>query len=267
MRVTHRMMTEGIKDTLVRRSSRLEDAHRRMSEVKRIFKPSDDPGALSRLLSLRSLLRETEDRRFQTRAALSVLAMADSALSEACEVMHKASDIAVTSGGTLNEEDLKNSLALQVKELIDQLNMTAATRYDDLYLFCQDANTKGAAGIFGFGMTKDGIFAPALAALEALYNELSAGRQASDGTIEALQEGLRNILAFRTQAGARTNRLEALEMRLITLEEDLIRRKSVEEEVDIALAMIDLREEEMVYQAALSATARVMQVSLVDYLR
>ena len=69
------------------------------------------------------------------------------------------------------------------------------------------------------------------------------------------------------QVGAAYNRIDAAERKgsdsLVTLKTAL----SEVEDTDLPKAMVDLQMHEVAYQAALASTARVMQPSLVDFLR
>ena len=71
----------------------------------------------------------------------------------------------------------------------------------------------------------------------------------------------------RAQVGARTNRLETQQSRLKDLElnvEDLL---SKTEDADMAKAMVDFSMQQSIYQSALQSGARVLQPSLLDFLR
>lgn len=265
MRITHKVISMDIKENITLRTNRMQQAHKRMSEGKRLYVPSDDPGAVSRVLAIRTLLGDVADRRFQAEAGVSVLNAADSAINEADNVMQKATELAVASGGGLNEID-RNNIALQVEGLLTQLESAADTLYDDRPLFIEADNTTGATGFLGLGLAKEAVFGEAIAALKSLHADLKNGEAATDETLKTIRDGLDALLVYRTQIGVRTNRLEAMQRRLIELEQDLTKRRSIEEEVDIAQALIDLKEEEAAYQSALHATARVMSVSLVDFL-
>ena len=71
----------------------------------------------------------------------------------------------------------------------------------------------------------------------------------------------------RAQVGARANRLETQQSRLKDLElnvEDLL---SKTEDADMAKAMVDFSMQQSIYQSALQSGARVLQPSLLDFLR
>ncbi len=266
MRITQGMISLSIKENLARRASRYEQAQKRAADGVRVFRPSDDPGAVSRILAMRSLLGDVADRRYQAESGISVLNAADAVLNEIDNIIQKANELAIASGGGVNESDRKNSMAVHVEELIKQVQLTADTFYDDRPIFPDNESMLGATGVLDLGLSKDNVFGPAIAALQELHAELANGASASAQTMEHIKSGLDNLMIYRTRVGACTNRFEAVKDRMIEMEQDLLDRKSAEQEVDIALAIIDMKEEEVAYQSALSATSRIMQVSLVDFL-
>jgi flagellar hook-associated protein 3 FlgL len=75
------------------------------------------------------------------------------------------------------------------------------------------------------------------------------------------------VMREQTDLGSRMSRLELIEARL---EEDRINYKKLlsdNEDVDYTEAAMEMRLAETVYQAALQVGARIMQLSLADYIR
>ncbi|HEY8341514.1 MAG TPA: flagellin, partial [Calditerricola sp.] len=76
-----------------------------------------------------------------------------------------------------------------------------------------------------------------------------------------------NLLAVRATVGARMNRFELIRYRLEADEVNVTRLLSKEEDADMAEVITNLKTAENVYRAALAAGARIIQPSLVDFLR
>ncbi len=78
---------------------------------------------------------------------------------------------------------------------------------------------------------------------------------------------MRNVSDALGEIGARYNRVETMKNRanhqIVTLRSSL----SEVEDIDLPATIMDLQLQETAYKAALSATARVIQPSLVDFLR
>ena len=84
------------------------------------------------------------------------------------------------------------------------------------------------------------------------------------GELEDMED---RLLTARSDVGARMNRLEATKLRYT---DDIITYKALKsqvEDVDVAETIMYLKTQEAVYHASLAAGARLIQPSLVDYLR
>jgi flagellar hook-associated protein 3 FlgL len=69
------------------------------------------------------------------------------------------------------------------------------------------------------------------------------------------------------EVGARTNRFELVENRLLDEKNGLKELRGQVADVDMADAIIQLQTRENILQASLATGARIMQVSLIDYIR
>ncbi len=106
--------------------------------------------------------------------------------------------------------------------------------------------------------------------------------QTFDNLITALDEGnsdsissilgvvdsdLNSVLRVRADIGARMNRLELTSNRLSTYNINFTKLMSQNEDVDMAETIMNLQNEENVYKASLAGGAKIIQPSLVDFLR
>ena len=88
-----------------------------------------------------------------------------------------------------------------------------------------------------------------------------------DDSIAALNNQTTKIVDARANLGARMNRLELVENRLA--EQEVIAKKTMSENEDIHFeeAITNLITQESLHRAALSAGSRIIQPTLVDFLR
>ena len=105
--------------------------------------------------------------------------------------------------------------------------------------------------------------------LKRLANNLNNdnGTRISEININNLDEDLDQLLSMRSETGAKQKRMEMTRNRL---EEDKVKLeelKSDNEDVDIAKTIMDLKMSENVYRAALSSGSRIIQPSLVDFIK
>src|SRR5699024_2215288 len=88
-----------------------------------------------------------------------------------------------------------------------------------------------------------------------------------NNSIEELDDAINNTVNARADLGARMNRLELVENRLD--EQEVIAKATMSENegVDFEKAITNLITQETMHRAALSAGSRIIQPSLLDFLR
>jgi flagellar hook-associated protein 3 FlgL len=102
-----------------------------------------------------------------------------------------------------------------------------------------------------------------------LRDNLIAGNTAaiSTGDINNLDRSIDNVLAYRAEIGAKINRLELHKERLGDMRVNFTKLLSANEDADMAEVIMNLQIQENVYRASLSTGARIIQPTLVDFLR
>lgn len=92
-------------------------------------------------------------------------------------------------------------------------------------------------------------------------------KAALSNLLDNIDTQMGNLLRVRAGLGARMNRVELTANRLEDDNVNFTKLMSKNEDVDIAEAIMNLRNELSVYEASLSTGAKVIQPSLVDFLR
>lgn len=105
-----------------------------------------------------------------------------------------------------------------------------------------------------------------------MFDDLIVGLKG--GSLPAINNGLaridlqfNNISAVRSEIGVKTNRLELTLNRIESDTLNLTGLLSKNEDADIAEVIMNLKMQESVYQASLSGGAKIIQPSLLDFLR
>jgi flagellar hook-associated protein 3 FlgL len=111
--------------------------------------------------------------------------------------------------------------------------------------------------------TSDDIFQTMSDLKTALLNNNISGVQEAMTELESQFEHVTNKIS---SIGSRTIRMEVKERIFEDLKLVDTERLSMIEDADLAAAVIDLKEIEVAYQAAMNSSGKVMQLSLVDYL-
>ena len=170
----------------------------------------------------------------------------------------------------MDNQDIEYEFGVSTRININSLakNVYTDKMYADLVDFCNLFTTMSANTLDSImaatGMAED-------KAKEVLQTEQDHLRRMSQQKFNSLLGLLDShssvVMREQTDLGSRMSRLELIEARL---EEDRINYKKLlsdNEDVDYTEAAMEMRLAETVYQAALQVGARIMQLSLADYIR
>ncbi|NMA85986.1 MAG: flagellar hook-associated protein FlgL [Tissierellia bacterium] len=108
--------------------------------------------------------------------------------------------------------------------------------------------------------------------LIAVFDELSAALEKNDPdeiqkSITRLQDSMEQVLAVNAEVGAKMNRLELTQKKLGVQMESVKELLSLNEDVDLAEITIEIGEAQNIYMSSLMVGAKVIQPSLVEFLR
>lgn len=264
-----------------------------MSSGKRVNQPSDDPAAADDMLRLRADQRAIAQQKRNAADGDAWLTTVDSALVSSLSIVRKARDLTVRAGSGALSVEAREALAAELEALRDQLRDQANTTYGGRLVF---AGTSSEAQAFGAGpgYAFQGV---AGASVERRVGPDASVRVDSDGSavfgqgtesvfavLDALAQGVRAgadlsadqdrldvrmnaMLGEVSAVGARHNRvlsaIDELEDRTLTVRTQL---GSIED-VDLAATIVELQAQEVAYRGALAATSKVLQPTLLDFLR
>jgi flagellar hook-associated protein 3 FlgL len=275
----------------------LAESQRQVSTGKRILTPSDDPVGVAIGLGLRRDQSATATWNRNIDDSLTWLATTDSALGQALEIVQRARELAVQGGnGTLSEAS-RQLIASEVAGLRGQFVEVGNSSLGGRFIFGGtgtdaqpfDPATAAAAlpvntgaitrevapgSVLSVNITADrlqdapggtpDIFTVLQELSDALQTNDTAGISAALDRLDAHQD---NISALRGEGAAKINRLELTQSRYAAQTIAMGDQLSKIEDVDMAEAITSLTMRESVYKAALATGARVIQPSLVDFLR
>lgn len=292
-RVTQRMLTEGSLDHLQRGLGRLAKVQEQLSTGRIINRPSDNPTGTTTAMRLRASMSDQTQYARNAQDGIGWLTQIDTALDSTTSTVRRARDLALQGANAASSGPVsREALAIEIDGLRDALIGFANTTYLESPVF--GGVTGGAAAydtsggyvgtpgdvlrrvadgvqvkvdlngtdVFGDGATS--VFAE----LDALSAALRSGDQVGiKGAITSLNTRLDTVTAARTAAGARYQRIEQADVIAADAKMSLENTLSTVENADLARTTVDLKMQEIAYQASLAATSRVMQPSLLDFLR
>ena len=286
--IANRALT-GLQGNLTR-MSRLQE---QLTSGKQIQRPSDSPAGTAAALGIRSDMRAIQQYTRNADNGLGWLATADTTLTSGLDQVRRVRDLTLQgmSSVSAGSAQARDALAAEVDQIRESLINLANTRYGDRPVF-GGTTANGAAytpagaymgetepvqrtladgvrvrvdtdgpATFGTGNTQlFTVLADISQALRTDPSALNAGLGRLDTAMQRLQTQLSDV-------GARYNRLaqmrQTAEDRLLTLRTEL----SDVEDIDLPETIMHLQLQETAYQAALGATARAVQPSLMDFLR
>lgn len=293
-RVTQTMMSQRSLQGMQLSLSNLARTQEQLSSGRILNRPSDSPTDTTAAMRLRSSLADARQHVRSAEDGKGWLNQADTTLQSMLNETRRARELVLqgANGGVMSAS-AREALAIEVDQLRESLISQANTTYLERPVFGgvtggdvaydPDGNYVGttagqvtrtvadgvtirvdldAAAVFGPHGAN--LFDDLAAAADALRTGDPAGISASLDKLHLGMERLTNGLA---EVGGRTQRLEAALQRAKDGELSLTSSLTEIENVDLPKAMVELQLQEVAYQAALGATARVLQPSLLDFLR
>ena len=295
-RVTQSMMSHSALSGLQTSLRRVSDLQEQLSTGRTINRPSDDPIGAASAMKLRSTKAEQAQYSRNADDGLAWLNQIDGALGSAGDQLRRARDLAVqgANSGSMGQQ-ARDALATEVDQIRQGITSVANTTYLNRPVFNGvDKGSTAYAGSTGpvtwsgtpgnvvrrvgdgvdinvnvngpdaFGTDGGSVFDH----LAALSTALRAGNTGDiSAAIDTLKTDSDRISTARADVGTRTNRIELAKSRAEDAGLTLSSSISEVENVDLAKATVDLQLQQVAYQAALAATAKVMQPSLQDFLR
>jgi flagellar hook-associated protein 3 FlgL len=306
-RITSSMMTRSLLSDINDVASRQDATRRQMSSGKQITKPSDDPYATARAMSLRTDLAGIQQHERNVQEAQSWMSVTDTTLSSITDLAQHARELVVQGATDTLPQTSRNAIADQIDQVIAGMKQEANASYDGRYVLSGSrtntkpydstlqATTAGTTPNDGYsgdaasqlreigpGVTlavnvrgdevlggTPGASGNMLGVLRDIATHLRAGDTQSLGNadLKALDGQIDNVLAVQARVGAGMNRLETASSRLAQIEESATSMLSNTEDADMAKVLTDFSTQQAVYQSALQAGARIVQTSLLDFLR
>ncbi|EIJ80515.1 flagellar hook-associated protein FlgL [Bacillus methanolicus PB1] len=305
MRVTQSMLSNNMLRNLTSSYERLGKYQEQLTTGKKISRPSDDPVVAMKGIAYREDLAKVHQYQRNIGEAHSWIDSADDALDKVGLALQRVQELVVqASSDTATPEDRKK-IADEIDQIQKQIVDVANTKIGGKYIF-NGADTKnplftGYPDDTGNNLnltanpnTSDveiEVFDGITLDVNINGKELFTGTTGQDGIVGMLQnlkidlrdaaktgtdiggylsqvEGQQDkLLASRSELGAKQNRVEMMEERLATREVIITKVMSNNEDIDYEKTITELISQESVHRAALSVGARIIQPTLMDFLR
>ncbi|MGM0446587.1 MAG: flagellar hook-associated protein FlgL [Bacillota bacterium] len=302
MRITDSMMVGNMLENLTNNKERLNTLNQQLSSGKQFSKPSDDPIKVTTSMSYSNQVNNYEQYQKDINNAKSWLETTENTLSDSTEVMQRANELAIYGANdSLNEKDRAN-MAEEVKELRNELISISNSKLGSDYLFSGQATDQKPISLnpdynyndpaenhyvefngdknkirrkisddnkLTVNLNAEDVFKENIETLNKMYENLKAGESGEKIASYAnnIQEGMDKSFGYRAEIGAKVNRMDLIENRIDDDVLNIQKLNSKSEDIDLTEVVTDLKMSENVYKASLSSAARVIQPSLVDFIK
>ncbi|MEN1967321.1 flagellar hook-associated protein FlgL [Lentibacillus sp. N15] len=293
MRITQSMLSNNMLRNISSSYDQLNTYMDQLSTGKKINRPSDDPVIAMKGMNYRSQATAIEQYKRNTGEVHNWMDNSDAALDKATQAMQKLRELAVQASNGTNDTQERESIRKEAEQLKEYLIDIANTKVNDKYIFNgTDTNTKPVTINEAGELTVPGKTKPVMIEVasgtklqanvdpssvfsEGLFQDIDSllsalgdnDQSAIEQHIDKLDDHINDTINSRADLGARMNRLDLVENRLG--EQEVISKKvmSDNEDIDYEKVITQLITQESMHRAALSAGSRIIQPSLVDFLR
>ncbi|TQS74830.1 flagellar hook-associated protein FlgL [Ornithinibacillus gellani] len=297
MRVTQNMLANNMLRNISSSYSKLGKYMEQLNTGKKVHKPSDDPVIVMKGMSYRSEVSRIGQYMRNTGEVHNWMDNSDAALDKATKTLQKLQELAVQASNDTYDAEARSSIAEEAAQLKEHLISIANTSVNGKYIFngtnttekpydpdgnkqdsfnadtvlieiapgvTLEANVNGDR-VFGTpeGTDEGNVFE----VIDTFINRLTNEEGDISASIEDLEASLNQVINARADLGARMNRLDLIEDRLSEQELVATNMMSKNEDIDYEKVITDLITQESIHRAALAAGSKIIQPSLLDFLR
>ncbi len=301
LRITQNSMNRtqlmGLNNSL----SRLQNTQEQMTSGKRLNRPSDDPVDTVSALRYRGDKAILEQHAASIEDGLNRLRAADDALTRTVPMIQRIRTLAIAAANGVNGPQQLAAMGQEAAQLRDGIIQQANTQYANQPIFAGTANVpnafeavgplppvgtflgntapvwrrvsdaSGTAGLMDVAVSGQAAFGTSLTvggSIDALVTAINTGDYAGiNAGISAMENLQDQVLDAASLVGARSNRLSALQELNGRSTDSTVIALSKIEDVDFIKGAMDISVQSNAYEAALAASAKILQPSLMDFIR
>lgn len=288
-RVTQRSQTAATMRGLEASLGRAQRLQEQLSSGRQVSKPSDDPSAAVSAMKLRSQRSANEQYLRNIQNVQGRLNVTDGALQDLSAQVRKVQELVISARNPAQSPSALSAIATELDQIRSGVIDTYNTRWLDRPVFGgtvpgtvavdpdgtyvgndvgMEARVSRAVAIrvdvTGTSAGADEL--PALIA-QAAENVLADDKTALGADLTQLDAVLSKVLTVLGDIGARAGQLEKTEAAVDSERLDFTARISENEEIDLPKTIMELNAAKVAYEASLGAAAKIMQTSLLDFLR
>ena len=297
MRVSTQALYRGIEQRLLTLADQLNRSQEKVATGRNMNRPSDNPVGLVSSLGLRNSLSRLEQYQRNMDMGKIWLDLSSTAIEQAGKVAQQAQAIALNLQDGTQSAEMRSTLANAVGLLLDQAVSLGNTQLAGKYIFAgYNTNTQpftkaqiGGSDVVqyngdshdfqiqvgpqeslevgknGQGLFIDSNFFDSLIRLkDAIENNDPAAMQQEATRLQGVEDFFN---AQVSDIGIRQSRILEKQDILKGLKLNFQNQIDDLENADMVQAILEVKERQNAYEVALAASSKIMEVSLLDYLR
>lgn len=266
---------------------------RSINDGLRIHQPSDDPFGTGQVMDFNAQIADVQRFQETIKDARGFLEVEDAALDTVTNALQQIRAKGLQAANGTNGPSDMQSIASEIAQLKEAVRDGLNAKFGDQYVFSgTSTNTQpypagsntydgnpitmnrriGQNQSVQMNVSGEAIAGPnganVLDTIDALVNDIQTGNWLGVlNGIGTIQMSTDQALDVRTQLGASSSRLEILGERLARTEETLTASRSNVRDADTAKSYTKFAQQQQMYEAALAAGTRMMQTSILDFIR
>lgn len=298
VRVTQSMLSNNMLRNLNTSYSKMSKLQDQINTGRKFTRPSDDPVAATKGMNYRVQLDKVQQYMRNMNEATAWVDTTDATLSDITSALTRVQELVTQAANDTNTPDEREKMAVEIKQIREQIQDLANTQMGDKYIFSgtntqtplfkdgviADINSKTglmqnveievgdniqlAVNVPGHDLFKkiDDMFLK-LTSDSGNIADPAVGGEAIGAFLTDVQNAVGDVLDVRAHVGANQNRIDTISNRLATLEVNVTKQMSLNEDTDYAKTITEMATQESIHQAALSVGAKIIQQTLVDFIR
>ena len=295
MRITNRMIATNMLSTVAKNRDMAAKLQLDIATTKRVRRPSDDPTGVIQIERFKWLISRNEQYVKNITLMNDFMSTSNTALESGIDLIEKAKDLAIRGSSDVLNDEARQSLAIEVDQLIDVMVDIGNTRYGGRYVFggtlttgtdpftrvgdviTYNGNGKAINGKIGFeaevtyNKTGVEVFNPAggpdvFGALVSLKQGLEANDiSAVQTALVDLTDSMDHLISVSSQVGILQERLSSTEIMVENENISFADQVSKIQDTDTVEALVNSKILENAINSGLQTMANVLQTSLMDF--
>lgn len=299
-RVTSQMLNQRVLRDLRSQTLRLLDLQQQLATGFRVNRPSDDALAARRAIAARSEISGNEQYITNISNISPFIRESETALGSTVNALQRTNELVIQGLNATNGQVQRDQIANEINQILEGVLEQANTQNAGRYVFggtltlerpfqeTRDANGEivsvayagnaeairvetGNGQTVAINIPGDEAYASSVDILQTLIDvrdNLRAGDLAAlETSLQGVQDGLPQMLLALSKVGALESRTEAIRGNLEQVNIQLEAVVSDNIDADFAEVILQFNAQSNAYQAALNAAGRVIQPSLLDFVR